>query len=399
MTYNFDEVIDRTNSFAVKTDFKARNHIPEDALAMWVADMDFATPPAVTEAISKRLSHPIYGYTHLGDNKYEAAIAWMKERHNWNVQADWIVHAPGVVPALGCIARAFLNTNEKLIIQQPVYPPFMSVPTNNQFEYLNNELVRVNGTYEMDLEDFEQKASDPAAKLFILCNPHNPVGRVWSKETLLQIADICLRHDILIVSDEIHHDLVFKGNTHIPMASLSPEISQITITCTAPSKTFNMAGLQAANIIIENPDLRARFVKELNRVGMETPNVFAGIASEAAYREGAAWLEQAIDYIEGNKQYVIQFAKEKLPMLHVLDSEATYLLWIDFNQLGLQPKRLQHFLNNEALVWMNAGSMFGESGNGFARMNIACPRSVVIEAMDRIERAIRLSHVPVGDTI
>ncbi|WP_442602223.1 MalY/PatB family protein [Paenibacillus sp. KN14-4R] len=391
MRYNFDAIIDRNHTLAAKTDMRMKYHVPEDALPMWVADMDFASPPAITDAIRNRLDHPIYGYTHLGDNGHEAAVQWMKTRHNWTIEPQWIVHAPGVVPALNCMVRAFLKPGEKVIIQQPVYPPFVSVATNNHFEYLNNELQEINGKYEMNLTDFEMKAADPATKLFILCNPHNPVGRVWSKETLLQIADICIRHQVLIVADEIHHDLVFKGNTHIPIASLSPEISQQTITCTAPSKTFNIAGLQAANIIIENADIRTAFVRELARTSLETPNVFAGIASEAAYREGAEWLDQALDYIEENKHYVMNYIQEKLPMLRVFDSEATYLLWIDFNKLELQPKRLTQFLNHEAKVWLNAGSTFGSSGNGFARMNIACPRSIVIEAMARIERAIRLS--------
>ncbi|MCR8642686.1 pyridoxal phosphate-dependent aminotransferase [Paenibacillus sp. N1-5-1-14] len=391
MTYDFDKIVDRSCSHSVKFESKLCNQISEEAIPMWIADMDFEVAPPIAEAIRKRADHAVFGYSKCSAEYFESVVNWMRDRHNWTITSEWIATAPGVVPALNFAVRAFLNSGDKVIIQQPVYYPFMRVVESNGFEYVNNELEFKHDRYEINFEDFEHKARDPRTKMFILCNPHNPIGRVWSKEELSRLANICLANDVLIISDEIHHDLVFpsRGIKHIPMASLSSAISKRTITCTAPNKSFNIAGLQSANIIIEDPILRQGFVDEINKTGVGSFNPFALVAAEAGYREGGDWLDAAIDYIEGNKQYVMKFVEEKLPNIRVLDSEATFLLWIDFRDLGLDQWELQQFLRHKALVWLDSGFVFGESGSGFERMNIACSRHIVEEAMNRIERAVK----------
>lgn len=388
MKYNFDEIMDRSNTHASKTEARATYRVPEEALPMWVADMDFKVLPEITEAIIKRAEHPIYGYTRKPVSYNEAVVQWMQRRHDWTIKPNWIVSVAGVIPALHFSARAFLNSGDKVIIQQPVYPPFKDVALTNGYQLLNNNLRLEDGKYTIDFEDFENKAKDPRTKLFIFCSPHNPVGRVWSREELLKLAEICLANDVLIVADEIHHDLIMPGHKHIPIASLSPEISNITISCTAPSKTFNIAGLQVANIIIENPKIRREFELEMSKAGFDYPNVFAIAACEAAYRNGDQWLDELMNYVAGNKALVVDFIKEKLPMLTVLDSEATYLLWIDFRTLGLSGEELDRFLRQDALLWFNSGYTFGDSGDGFKRMNVGCSRLVVQEALTRLEQAI-----------
>ncbi|WP_442602224.1 MalY/PatB family protein [Paenibacillus sp. KN14-4R] len=390
MTYDFDKIVDRSCSHSVKFDSKLCNQIPEEAIPMWIADMDFEVAPAIANAVRKRAEHAVFGYSKCSEAYFEAVVSWMRDRHDWAIMPEWIATAPGVVPALNFIVRAFLEPGDKVIIQQPVYYPFMNIITSNGFEYLNNELQLVNNRYEINFEDFEKKAQDPHTKMFILCNPHNPIGRVWSREDLTRLADICLANQVLIVSDEIHHDLVFpnRGNKHIPIASLSPAVSKRTLTCTAPNKSFNIAGLQSANIIIEDTILRQSFVNEVCKSGVGTFNPFALVAAEAGYREGGPWLDATLAYIEGNKQYVMKFVEEKLPNLSVLDSESTFLLWIDFRKLGMDKLELQRFLRQEALVWLDSGFIFGELGAGFERMNIACSRRIVEEAMNRIEHAV-----------
>lgn len=389
MNFNFDEIVDRSNTHASKTDAKSLFSIPKEAIPMWVADMDFKVPPAISEAIMNRAAHPIYGYNLKPSSYHESIVDWMQRKHDWTIKSNWIINVPGVVPALHYAVRAFLKAGDKVIIQQPVYPPFMDVVKSNGYQLLNNALQLKDGRYTIDFADFEQKAKDPRTKLFILCSPHNPVGRVWTKEELTKLADLCMKNDVLIVSDEIHHDLVLHDHKHISTASLSPEISKITITCTAPSKTFNIAGLQAANVIIEDPKIRREFALEVSKSGFHELNAFAIVAGEAGYRHGEEWLEALVTYIEANKQLVMQFVKDKLPMLNVINSEATYLLWIDFSKLGLGNVELDHFLRHDALLWLNSGYTFGEGGEGFARMNIGCSKLVVEEALSRLEQAIK----------
>ncbi|TCZ78829.1 putative C-S lyase [Paenibacillus albiflavus] len=389
MNFNFDEIVDRSNTFATKTDAKQMNRIPEEAIPMWVADMDFRVAPVISDAVIQRAAHTIYGYSLKPESYNNAIVNWMQRRHNWTIKPNWIVSVPGVVPALHYAVRALLKAGDKVIVQQPVYPPFMDVVRTNGYQLLNNSLRLENGQYTIDFEDFEQKAQDPRTKLFILCSPHNPAGRVWSQEELMKLADICLRHDVLILSDEIHHDLVLPGHKHIPTASLSPEISKITITCTAPSKTFNIAGMQSANVIIEDAKLRREFTLEVSKSGYHDPNPFAIVATEAGYTQGDEWLDQLIQYIDGNKKLVMDFIREKLPMLEVIDSQATYLLWIDFSKLGLSSKELDRFMRHDALLWLNSGYVFGEEGSTYQRMNIGCSRLVVQEALTRLEQAIQ----------
>lgn len=386
MKYNFDEIMDRKKTESVK--WAQRPNIPQDALPLWVADMDFRSPIEVIQALQDRVEHGVFGYPRIPEEYHQAIIAWMQNRHQWQIEKSWIVRVPGVVPAMNISVRAFLRPGDKVLIQQPVYTPFMQSIEQNGAQIVNSPL-KLNGTrYEIDFEDFEKKAQDPSVKLFFLCNPHNPVGRVWSKEELERLGEICLKHNVLVFSDEIHQDLVYRGATHIPFASLSAELANICMTATAPSKTFNIAGLHAANVIISNKALRQEFMREVNRVSVGSLNVLGIVATTAAYTHGADWLEQAMDYIEGNKDYVMRFIEEQLPMLKVVPPEATYLLWLDCRAVGLDNQELTDFMLHKAGLWLNDGYAYGEEGSGFVRLNIACPRKILEQAMQQLKDAI-----------
>lgn len=390
MKYNFDEIIDRTNYHSVKWDELKTNFgdIPEDVLPMWIADMEFRSPQPVIEAIKKANEHGIYGYTSRPLSYYQAIIDWMEKRHNWKIKKDWIAYSPGVVPALSLIIRAFCQPGDKVIVQPPVYYPFFRVIENNGCHIVNNSLKLSNKKYFMDYDDLERKVDDSRVRLLILCSPHNPVGRVWQKEELIILGEICLEHNIIVVSDEIHADILFKGYRHLPFASISPAFAHNSITCTAPSKTFNLAGLQTSTIIIPNKKYYKIYENILDSLALDENNFFGLVALEAAYRYGEEWLEQLLSYLNENLEFLMKYLKERIPKIKVIKPEGTYLVWLDCRQLGFNGKDLNNFMIKKARVALDDGYWFGTGGEGFMRINIACPRSFLEEGLKRIERAV-----------
>lgn len=388
MEYNFNQVIDRHQTGSVKWDFNQQTFGREDVLPMWVADMDFQSPQPVIDALVERAKHGIYGYSDGMDAYTKALIDWLRQQHGWEVEREWITFSPGVVSALYWLVRALVQPGEKVLIQSPVYPPFFRAIENHGCEIVNSPLKLENERFLMDFEDLEVKLAS-GVKLMILCNPHNPVGRVWTREELERLGKMCLDNDVIVISDEIHGDLIYEGYQHIPFASLSTELAAQSIVCTAPSKTFNLAGLQTSNIIISNPKYRNAFKKVLELNGIHHPNVFGITAMEAAYTHGQDWLEQLMKYLKGNVDYLLSFLKQELPQIQAVRPEGTYLAWLDFRALGMEPKALQAFLVQKAGVGLNAGYTFGPGGEGFERMNLACPRSVLEEGLQRIKEAVQ----------
>lgn len=384
----FDEKLDRRGTACLKWDYADVSFGAEGVIPMWVADMDFPTPKAVTDAIIKRAGHGAFGYTGTPQSYYDAVIGWMRRRHGWDVQKDWIMFTPGVIPALYWAVEAFTGAEDKVLVQSPVYYMFYNAVKAKRRVCTCNLLRPEGGRYVIDFADLEEKLADPAVTLFILCSPHNPVGRVWSEEELGRIGELCLKHQVLLVSDEIHSDLVFPGHRHIPAASLSPEIAANTITLTAPSKTFNLAGLNHANAIISDPELRERFRAVAKGVACTSPSVFGLVTTEAAYNHGEPWLEELLAYLQGNFDYLKSFLEARIPKIKALEPEATYLIWLDCSALGMEDKALKAFLNQKARVALDDGSWFGGGGSGFARMNIACHRSTLEEALLRLEAAV-----------
>lgn len=385
--YDFDQIIDRRSTDCVKWDNLEELYGNKDLLPLWVADMDFPVAPAISNALKKRTEHGVYGYNLISDRYYQAVINWMKRRHSWDIEREWIVFTPGVVPALSYAVRAFTKPGDKVIIQSPVYHPFYSTIETNGRHVVTNPLIYKDGKYYMDYEDLEEKI-DSRTRLLFLCSPHNPVGRVWTEEELRRLGKICLENDIIVVSDEIHFDIVFKGHKHTVFAKVSEEIRENSIICTAPSKTFNIAGLQVSNIIIPNRRLRERFNIELEKDHISRPNIFGQEALIAAYEESEEWLDELIHYIEENKNYFIGYVENNLPQLEVIDSEGTFLLWVDCSGLNMDPEELNHFFVNRCKLALNRGDMFGQEGRLFYRFNIGCPRSILKEALDRIKEGI-----------
>ncbi len=387
MKYDFDTVFDRRATDSLK--WAGRADLPDSGklLPLWVADMDFACPPEVVEAVRLRAEHPIYGYPVRSEGYYRSVISWMERRHGWKVEKDWIEFAPGVVPALNFAVQAFSLPGDGIIIQPPVYLPFRSALQQNDRRIIENPLVLKDGRYVMDIPGLET-CVDSGARALILCSPHNPVGRVWDTTELERVVEICHRHGLILISDEIHSDLILGKARHICAASISDKAAEITVTLTAPNKTFNIAGLAMANVITSNPDLRTRFAAALARSGISVSTVFGNIAVEAAYEKGEAWLEQLLSYLSDNYVFVRDFFAKRLPELLPSILEGTYLLWIDCSALGLDDQSLRDFFLKEAGVWLDEGTKFGTGGSGFMRMNIACPRSLLSEALERIETAV-----------
>ncbi|WP_077619306.1 MalY/PatB family protein [Bacillus sinesaloumensis] len=388
MKYNFDESINRMQTNSVKWDEVENVFGDKEILPMWVADMDFKSPQPVIDAIQKRAEHGIFGYTTRPAAYYEATVGWMKRRHNWNIDKDWICFSPGVVPALHIIVQTFTSPGDKILIQQPVYYPFMSVIEKNGREIVNNPLRYENGRYSMDFDDLEKKI-DTDVKMIILSNPHNPVGRVWTKDELTKLGEICLNHNILIVSDEIHFDLVYKGNVHTPFAAISDQFAQSSITCTAPSKTFNLAGLQTSNIIIPKKEYRERFNQAVEEAFLSITNTFGVTGLIAAYEEGDEWLDQLLDYLKGNLDFLKEYIKSNIPEVKVIEPEATYLVWLDCREFGLDSKELENVIQKQGKVAFDEGYIFGKEGEGFTRINIACPRTLLEEGLKRFAQAIK----------
>lgn len=386
MKYNFDKSIDRLGTSSVKWDYPDRFFGNKEILPMWVADMDFEVPKPVIDAVVKRAQHGIYGYTEKPDSFYASIVSWMKKRHGWQTKREWIVVCPGVVPALCFSVLSFTEPGDKVLLQSPVYHPFFSAIEENDRIIVNSQLKEKNGIYEMDFEDLEAKLSE-GVKIMLLCNPHNPVGRVWRRDELQRVGELCARYDVVIVSDEIHCDLVNSGFTHIPIASVSEELAQRTITCIAPSKTFNIAGLSTSAAVIPNKTLRDKFKRSMKRLGIEMSNLFGITALEAAYAHGEEWLDQVLAYLEGNLDYLVDYFSTRIPQIKVSKPQGTYLAWLDCRELGMNQKELVDFFTNKAGVGLNDGSAFGAGGEGFMRMNAACPQSLLTEALTRIEKA------------
>lgn len=387
MKYDFDELVERRGSDCLKYDFAAERGMPEDVLSLWVADMDFRTAPCITERIQKDAAFGIFGYTDSKDDYFQTLSKWYGTYFNWKVEKDWLVKTPGVVFAIATAVSAFTKEGDSVLIQQPVYYPFSAVIQDNDRKLVNNELVIKDGHYEMDLEDFEKKVVQEKVKLFILCSPHNPVGRVWTEEELRRVGEICLKYDVKIVSDEIHSDFVYPGSVHHVLTTVDERFQNISIICTAPSKTFNLAGLQVSNIWIPNPELRSIFQKKMRSIGCSEINMLGLHACQAAYEGGREWLEQLKEYLKENLDFVRTYLKENLPQIKLVEPEGTYLVWLDCRELGLNGEELEQFIVQKAKLWLDDGAIFGKAGEGFERVNIACPRAVLKAALDRLKKA------------
>jgi len=387
MRFDFDAVLDRRGTGSVKWDIPAMKLGAPDAIPLWVADMDFAAPPAVREALARRVFHGAFGYPSDPPSVREAAVDWLKARFRWETRPEWMSYAPGIVPALYACVRAFSQPGDGVIVQTPVYPPFFSAIEASGRWLVRNSLRFEAGRWTMDFDDLRRRIDD-RIKLIILCSPHNPVGRVWTEEELRQLAEICLERNLVVVADEIHGDLVFRGHRHVPFATLGPEVAARTVTLIAPSKTFNVAGLAASLAVIENRVLREGFRKEFADIGWELPNIFGLVAMEAAYRGGGPWLEALLEYLEAGADLIQRFFDERLAPLRFFKPEGTYLGLVDGRGLGLSPEKWKDFLLRKAGVYLNDGAMFGTETEGFARLNFACPHSVLRAALERIERAL-----------
>lgn len=386
---DFNEQIDRTNTSCIKYDFAVERGKPEGILPLWVADMDFKVPQPVLDALKDRVEHGIFGYSEGKEAYFEAVKGWMMRRHGWSIERNWLVKTPGVVFALAMAVKAYTKPGDGIMIQQPVYYPFSEVIKDNGRKIVDNTLyLGEDGIYHMDLDDFEKKAEENQVKLFFLCSPHNPVGRVWTREELTRLGGICERLDIIVVSDEIHQDFVFKGE-HQVFAAISDKFRNRTITCTAPSKTFNVAGLQISNIFISNPELRHKFKKEIAAAGYSQLNALGLTACEAAYRYGESWHDQLIEYLKENVRFVRNYLEENLPEIKLIEPDGTYLIWLDFRGLGLSEQEREDLIVKKAGLWLDSGAMFGPVGEGFERINIACPRSLIVEALNKLTAAIK----------
>ena len=388
MSHSFSTVINRRNTNSLKYDFASQMGKPNDLLPMWVADMDFRTVPQVMDVLEKAVHHGIFGYSDSRTDYFAVLHNWYATRFGWEVQPEWLVKTPGVVYALATAVRALTEKGDAIMIQQPVYYPFSSIVRHNERILINSPLIFDGDVYRMDYKDIEARIVGNKVKLFLLCSPHNPVGRVWTEEELVRLGDICMNHDVIVVSDEIHADFVYTGHKHTVFANLKPEYLMRTITCTAPSKTFNLAGLKASNIFIADSSIRKAFTSEMWKGGVSEINVLGMVACQAAYTHGAAWLEELKSYLEGNIALVKAFLAEHLPQVHLVDPQGTYLLWLDFRALGLADEELDRLMTDKAKLWLDPGSMFGPEGSGFQRMNIACPRAILQQALEQLKKAI-----------
>ena len=384
MNYDFDTVVNRKNTNAIKYDLAKKRGKPEDAVSLWVADMDFPTAPCIQKAVAEKAAHGIWGYSRPDNRYYDALKKWYKERHNFEVQNEWVVNTPGVCFALATAVKAFTKEGESVLIQKPVYYPFFNIINSLQRKVVNSSLILKNNHYEIDFDDFERKIVQENVKMFILCSPHNPGGRVWTKQELQKISEICLAHNVLVVSDEIHSDITFGSNVHTVYGSLSEQALKNSIICTAPSKSFNLAGLQFSNIFIADEKLRKAFSEELDKTGYDEPSVFGIVAATAAYSEGAYWFDSVKSYIWENILFARKYIEENAPQIKVLVPEGTYLLWLDFSKTGLSDSEINDRVLNKAKVWLDRGSMFGKEGEKFQRINCATPRIILEDALKRI---------------
>ena len=389
MKYDFDRIIDRRGKNCLKYDFAAERGKPEGLLPLWVADMDLPAAEEIKQALLKAVGHGIYGYSEVKEPYFNAVRDWMMNCHGWAVEQKWLVKTPGIVYAIAAAVRAFTQKGDGVMIQNPGYYPFGQVVRDNDRVLADNTLHEENGRYTMDYEDMERQIVESNVKLFLLCSPHNPVGRVWTAEELKQLGEICLKHNVLIVSDEIHHDFVFPGHKHYVLANLDERFRDITITCTAPSKTFNIAGLQVSNIFIPDEKLRENFKKEIDRTGYSQLNQMGLIACEAAYRYGRDWLDQLLIYLKGNLDFTRDFIEHNMPEVKLVEPEGTFLLWLDCRDLHISDHELDRLVIEKAKLWLDGGRMFGSCGSGYQRINMACPREILKQALTQFADAIK----------
>jgi len=389
MKYDFDRVIDRRGRNCLKYDFAAERGKPEGLLPLWVADMDLPAAEEIKQALRETVEHGIYGYSEVKEPYFEAVRDWMKSYHDWDVEREWMVKTPGVVYAIAACVRAFTAQGEGVMIQNPGYYPFGQVVRDNGRILADNTLREDNGRYTMDFENMERRIQDFNVKLFILCSPHNPVGRVWTKEELCRLGEICLKHGVKIINDEIHHDFVYPGYKHHVLAALDERFADITVTCTAPSKTFNIAGLQVSNIFIKNEKMRKAFLKEIDRTGYSQLNQMGLAACEAAYRHGRDWLDQLLVYLKGNLDFAREFIGKEIPGVRLVEPEGTFLLWLDCRGLHISDDMLDDLVIHKAGLWLDGGRMFGPGGSGYQRINMACPRATLKEALSRLAEAVK----------
>ena len=385
---NFDEIIDRKGTDCLKYDFAKRRGLPEDVLPLWIADMDFRTSSYVEDALIDRTKHGIFGYSEVQEDYFRAVAGWMNRHHNWNVEPGWLIKTPGVVFALAMAVKAYTEVGDCVLIQQPVYYPFSEVIEDNERVIVSNNLyLGTDNRYHIDFEDFEKKIVEHHIKLFLLCNPHNPSGRVFTKEELTKLGDICLKHGVIVVSDEIHNDFVFKGE-HTVFASVKKEYEDISIICTSPSKTFNLASMLISNIFIPNKKLKSKFRHEVDAAGISQLGVLGLEAAKAAYEKGDEWYEKMMAYVRENIEYVKKYVEEHMPGVKVIDGEGTYLVWLDFRATGIEAEELDHRIIYDAKLWLDSGKIFGETGLGFQRINVATPRKIVTECLERIRKIL-----------
>lgn len=385
--YNFDEIIERKGTGAMKVEALGERYGNSDLIPLWVADMDFKSPPAITEAIIERAKHGIFGYTKPSKAYYDSIINWVNDCHTWEIKQEWVSFIPGIVKGIAFAVDCFTDKKDKVIIQPPVYHPFRIVPTLHQREVVDNPLILTSGQYQMDLEDLKALIS-PSTKMLILCNPHNPGGRVWTRQELIDLADICYERNVLVISDEIHSDLAFAPNRHIPFASVSEKAAQNSITFMAPSKTFNIAGIISSYSIIPNDELRENFHTFLATSELDSGHIFAYLAAQVAYDEGKEWLSEVKDYLSENIKFVDNYLKINIPQIKAMLPEASFLIWLDCKELNLSQEKLVSLFVNDAKLALNDGAIFGKEGEGFMRLNVGTPRVNIERAMDNLKKAI-----------
>ena len=385
--YDFDKIVDRRGTSCLKYDFQVERRGRDDLLPLWVADMDFVLPENILDDIQKRVSHGIFGYTDPKREYFDSVIGWVYSHFGWEGKPEWITVTPGVVVAISVAVRALTKEGEGVLIQQPVYYPFSEAILLNKRKLVNNQLVYENGKYSIDFEDFEKKIVDENVKLFILCSPHNPVGRVWTEEELRKMGEICLKHNVIIVSDEIHCDFTYEGHKHTVFPSLGEKFENNVVFCTAPSKTFNIAGLHVSNIFIPNPEIRKKFKSELEAFGFSQPNVLGLTACRSVYSKGEEWYRELKEYIAGNLDFAREYFAENMPKIRLVEPDGTYLIWLDCEKLGLSVEELESFVEDKAKLWVDFGKIFGKESGQFIRLNIACPRKTLRQALEQLRAA------------
>jgi cysteine-S-conjugate beta-lyase len=388
MSTNFDIITDRANTWSLKWDYNDSIFGRKDIIPMWVADMDFPSPPEIIEAIKKRADHGLFGYTKVSEQYDDTVIKWMEKRHNWFIKEQWLTHSPGVVSSIDTAILAFSKVGDKVLIQTPLYHCIHASVLENERQLVTNPLKCSDGFYSIDFEDLDDKLKS-GVNIMILCSPHNPIGRVWSRQELTRISELCIKHKVLLVSDEIHSDIVYKEHKHIPIASISEEMSQNSITCISTTKTFNLAGLAESLVIIPNKTIQNTFQKTLNRTGADMINIFGMIAAEAAFKYGEEWLEDLIEYLQGNLNILTDYINKNISAIKVIKPEGTYLAWLDCKTLLKDERKLREFFVKQAGVGLNDGIIFGTDGSGFQRINFACPRTMLLDGLQRIEGAVK----------